>query len=390
MSAAPVWRVVAGREIGTRIKQKSFLISAVLMVAGVVGLVVLASVLADKPAKFEVATTTPQAQAVVDHASAVLSSSDEGAQIKVMRASSESSAKKLVTSGRVDAALLPTEAGYRIVGDRDIDPTLDATLTTAVQTAALKLNAEAQSVYLNALQFGADVQTELLDPTADNADARSALAFIMVLIFYMTALMFGMPIAQSVVQEKESRIIEILAAAVPIRALLWGKVIGNSILALLQVGIVVVSGLVALKITDVGQLSNVAVSSLGWFVVFYLLGFLAMAGVWAIAGSLASRQEDLQSTTMPANLLLIAPYFISVLASESVKTTFSMLPISSAMVMPARLAEGDVPAWQLAVAVAANLLAIVVTIRLAAAVYERTLMRTEKKLSLRDALTVTD
>jgi len=381
---------VAGREIGTRIKQKSFLISAVLMVAGVVGLVVLASVLADKPAKFEVATTTPQAQAVVDHASAVLSSSDEGAQIKVMRASRESSAQELVTSGRVDAALLTTDSGYRIVGDRDIDPTLDATLTTAVQSAALKLNAEAQSVDLNALQSGADVQTELLDPTADNADARSVLAFIMVLIFYMTALMFGMPIAQSVVQEKESRIIEILAAAVPIRALLWGKVIGNSILALLQVGIVVVSGLVALKITDVGQLSNVAVSSLGWFVVFYLLGFLAMAGVWAIAGSLASRQEDLQSTTMPANLLLIAPYFISVLASESVKTTFSMLPISSAMVMPARLAEGDVPAWQLAVAVAANLLAIVVTIRLAAAVYERTLMRTEKKLSLRDALTVTD
>ena len=382
----PVWRIVAEREITTRIRQKSFLIGVAAMVVGVIAVIVLTSMFGDKPSHYKVATTTQEAQAVVEQASDVVGSTDEDSDVTARRADSESSAEQMVTEGKADVALLPTDDGYRIVGDREVDGDLAAALTTAVQASALQANAEEQQVDLAALHSGSEVRTDLLDPNADNAGARKALAFVMVLLFYMTAIIFGMTIAQSVVQEKESRIVEILAAAVPIRALLWGKVVGNSILAFGQIALVVLTGLVALKITDVGGLGAVAASSLAWFVLFFVLGFVAMAGVWAIAGSLASRQEDLQSTTMPGNLLLLAPYMIAITAGEGVKTVVSMLPITSAMVMPARLAEGDVPWWQLGVAVGSNVLAIIVTVWIGARVYERTLMRTERRLKLTEAL----
>ena len=94
--------------------------------------------------------------------------------------------------------------------------------------------------------------------------------------------------------------------------------------------------------------------------------------------------------SLPGNLILFAPYMIAVAAGEGVKTVFSMLPITSAMLMPARLAEGAVPWWQLGVAVAANLVALVLTIRFGARIYERTLMRTERRIGFREALTLKD
>jgi len=386
--STPVWRIVAEREITTQVRRKSFRISAAVLVVGVIALVVLSSVFGDKPSHYKVAVSDATASSVVDAASKALDASDDGSDIQVRSVSSDRAAESLVRDGKVDAALLVADDGYRLVGDREVDSELAGVLTTTVQKDALDRNAEAQQVDLNALQAGSAVTQDLLDPNAENAGARSALAFVMVLLFYATAVMFGITIAQSVVQEKESRIVEILAAAVPIRSLLWGKVVGNSILAFGQIALVAVTGLIALRLTDFDDLLSVAGGVVGWYVLFFVLGFVAMAGLWAIAGSLASRQEDLQSTTMPGNLLLFAPYMIAVTAGEGVKTVVSMLPITSAMLMPARLAEGGVPWWQLAVAVLSNLVAIVATVWIGARIYERTLMRTERRIGFREALSL--
>ncbi len=134
------------------------------------------------------------------------------------------------------------------------------------------------------------------------------------LVFYMTALGFGMMIAQSVVQEKESRVVEILAAAVPIRALLWGKVIGNTVLALSQIVVIAAASLIGLLLTDQADILKVIAPVAGWFVVFFVLGFVALAGLWAVAGSLATRQEDLGSTTLPGQMILMIPFFFAVFA----------------------------------------------------------------------------
>lgn len=197
-----------------------------------------------------------------------------------------------------------------------------------------------------------------------------------------------MIIAHSITQEKESRVVEILAAAIPIRALLWGKIIGNTILALAEVVLFVVAGALTLAVTGERELLDQTGPAMIWYVLFFVIGFVALSSLWAAAGSLSSRQQDLQSTTMPGQVLLFVPYLLAVLAGEGVKTVFSMVPISSAMLMPVRIAEGSVPAWQIAVAVLANIVATVFLIRTGAKVYERTLLHTDQRIKFADALRI--
>lgn len=367
----PAWRIVAEREISTTLRQKSFAITSGLMVLGVVALVVFSAVFGSKPTEYTVAVVDQDTAAVIDAASQAMDAVDEGSTVTAEVVDSRGEAESLVRDAAVDAALFASDGGYELVGDQSVDSDLALVLTAAAQS-------------------GVAVEETLLDPNADNAGERSFVAFVMVLLFYITAVTFGMTIAASVVQEKESRIVEILASAVPLRSLLWGKVLGSSALAFLQIGIVVLSAFVAMQFTDLGDIGDVIGEVSGWYVLFFVLGFFAMAGFWAIAGSLASRQQDLGSTTLPGQILLFAPYMISIVASDGVKTVVSMLPISSAMVMPARLAEGSVPLWQLLVAVAANLVAIVATVWIGARIYERTLMRTERRIGFGEALRLSD
>jgi ABC-2 type transport system permease protein len=211
-------------------------------------------------------------------------------------------------------------------------------------------------------------------------------AFVFVLLFYVTALGFGMTIAQSVTQEKESRIVEILAAAVPVRSLLWGKIVGNSLLAIGQVVLLVGTGAAALLLTGNAHVLTVVGGAMVWYLVFFVLGFGALACLWSVAGALASRQQDLQATTTPGQVLLFAPYILAVVAGEGVKTVVSMLPIVSAMMMPSRMAEGPVPAWQIAVAIAATIVAAVLLVRVGVRAFEHTVLRTGRRIGYREAL----
>ena len=125
---------------------------------------------------------------------------------------------------------------------------------------------------------------------------------------------------------------------------------------------------------------------MAWYVALFVLGFVSLASLWSVAGSIAGRQEDLQSTTLPGQMILFLPYFVSIFGSEQIKTIFSMLPIVSTMTMPGRIAEGDVPGWQIAVAIATTVAAAVLFIRIGERCYERTLLHTSGRMTYREAL----
>ena len=123
-----------------------------------------------------------------------------------------------------------------------------------------------------------------------------AVGFVFVFLFYFAALVFGMQLASSVIEEKQSRIVEIIAAAIPLRHLLAGKVLGNTALALIQLLVYLVVGLVGLSFTSYKSYVPAAVRPDGaGSSAFFLAGFIALACLWAVAGSLASRTEDLQA-----------------------------------------------------------------------------------------------
>lgn len=381
-----MWRVVAAREITTNVRSKSFQFSVAFLLVGLIVAVVLSTLLSGREQTEEVAVVDEIGTTAVADGSTIAEASTGNVTFESTTYADAAAAEQAVTDGDADAALLPVEGGYEVVGDGEVDPTLGQALSAAVSALATGRNAAEQQVDLTALTAGTEVQQRLLDQDAENAGLRQVASFVFVLLFYVTALTFGMTIAGSVTQEKESRVVEILAAAVPIRALLWGKIAGATVLAIGQTVLLAAVGVIALMATGNTEALTVLGPAIAWYVVFFVLGFVALASLWSVAGSLASRQQDLGSTTAPLQLILFAPYLITVAAGDTVKEIVSMLPIVSTMLMPSRLAEGDVPLWQLLVAIVATVVAAVVLVRLGAKVYERTLLQTGRKIGFREAL----
>jgi ABC-2 type transport system permease protein len=165
-------------------------------------------------------------------------------------------------------------------------------------------------------------------------------------------------------------------------------VIGNTVLALGQIVALAAVGLIGLAVTGKGDILEVVAPVAGWFILFFVLGFVALAGLWAVAGSLATRQEDLGSTTLPGQMILMIPFFFSVFAGAGAKTVASFVPIASSMAMPGRMLTENVPLWQPLAAVAILVLTTVLIIRLGARLYERTLLQTGRKLGYREAISL--
>ncbi|WP_427894980.1 ABC transporter permease [Kribbella sp. GL6] len=376
------WVLIAEREISTKLRDKTFVGSTVVMLLIVMAATILPAVLIGKGSASKIGVVDDAAAKVVRQASTTVG----GKGYDVVRLSDRPAAEKAVTDGDVKAALLPGTDGYVVLGKDQVDSGIESALREAAATVGTAANAAKAGLTPAELHAGTKVEVSLLKP-GPLPDLVSHFVNIgLALVFYMTALGFGMMIAQSVVQEKESRVVEILAAAVPIRALLWGKVLGNTVLALAQIVVIAGASLIGLLATDQAAVLEVVAPVAGWFVVFFVLGFVALAGLWAVAGSLATRQEDLGSTTLPGQMILMVPFFFSVFAGTSAKTIASFVPIASSMSMPGRMLTEDVPLWQPLASIALLLLATVLIVRVGARLYERTLLQTGRRLGYREAL----
>ena len=181
--------------------------------------------------------------------------------------------------------------------------------------------------------------------------------------------------------------VEILASAIKLRELLAGKILGNIILALGQLLLFLGVGLAAawlspLQIPFLGVVSQVAT----WFVVFFLAGFLVLAGFWAALGALATRTEDLQQSSGPVITLLIAILFVGIYAKGTVLTIASYVPIVSSVAMPIRLLTGQVPWWEPVISLVIVIGFCWLVLVFAERIYRRAVMHTGGTLSLRKAL----
>ncbi|UPK73448.1 ABC transporter permease [Nocardioidaceae bacterium SCSIO 66511] len=387
MNTNTTWRIVAGREISTRLRDKGFLGGTAFMLVVIAAIFVIMQIVGGKSTTYDVGVIDDQGATTVKAADAIVGAdSDDAAKAKQFDTVDD--AEKAVRDGDIDVALLPNDDGFELVAEDSADDTLQSALTNVVSQVGVEANAQQQGVDLDALRAGTTLSERSLDPDADTSGARSGIAFAFALIFYVTALSFGMMISQSVVQEKESRVVEILAAAVPIRALLWGKIAGNTLLGLAQVVLVVAVGLAGLAATGRTDLLSGVGPAAAWYVLFFVLGFVTLASLWSVAGSIASRQQDLQSTTLPGQVILFAPYLVAIFAGEQVKTVVSMFPVVSSMLMPGRMVEGDVPFWQIGLAVVVTIASAVVFVRVGTRLYERTLLKTGGSIGYREAFKI--
>ncbi|RBY74431.1 ABC transporter permease [Geodermatophilus sp. TF02-6] len=381
--SAALVRLVAGREVSSRVRDRNFIVSSVVI------LVLLLGVMA-----FQVAVGSGADQArlgIVGDASRLGTAVEAqgeavGVDVEVVQYADEAAARAAVEDGDVDGALVDGTgpAPQLLVGDRD--PTLEAVVGSAVNGVA---------VSDRLLEAGADLQSlpeVTVTPLGDAADdgQRVVVAVIGVAVLYGLLILFAQFVAQGVVEEKASRVVELLLATMRPWQLLAGKIIGLGLLGLGQIvviGVVGVGAALALDVVSVpGELVSTVLTVVAWFV----LGYAFYASVFAVAASLVSRQEDLGSVLTPTTLLLVAGFVVAIQAAgdpgSTLATVTSYVPGLSPLVMPVRQAAGEAAGWEVALAVVLMLATIALVVRLGGRVYAGALLRTGGRTRIREAL----
>ena len=246
-------------------------------------------------------------------------------------------------------------------------PAISARLLAALTTAVAQARLQASNIspdQLQAVQAIFSPPTLRVEPVEQGTlkDEKAflqsaAVVYLLLVLLYVTILMYGMQVATGVVEEKSSRVMELLVSAVRPIDLMLGKVLGVAITGLTQYGVWIIVGLILLTVNALsGNLTGPAVMNIEYvpaeilvfFVVFFLLGFLLYALVYAGVGSLVSRNEDINSIATPLTMIIVLTYVVSILAIGSPDAPLvrwlSFIPFFTPMLMFIRVALSS-PAW---------------------------------------------
>lgn len=384
-------RVIAGREISVKLHDKGFLASTVVFLVVIVAAVAIPALIGGGTPEHRVGVASG-AEQVVDTAAALGTLPDDERAPGVPAARIESvpvddAATALEADPTLDAAVAVDGDQATVYGRDGVPDELRALITTA--SAQLTIERVSQEAGLTDPQLESLVappppEVVLLEPGPDFAVPPELLVLVFGFLFYFAVLTFGMSIAQSVVEEKQSRVVELLVAAVPVRWMLAGKVTGNTVLAIAQVALIVGAGLVGAALTGSRDVVSQALGASGWFLAFFLGGFLMLACLWAVAGSLASRIEDLQSTTLYMQLAVMVPFFAAIFVTEDgwLQRVLSYFPLTAPLLMPARMLHENAAPWEPWVALGIVLATAALLVGVGARLYSGSVLNTSKRTSV--------
>ncbi|MEV5767915.1 ABC transporter permease [Micromonospora sp. NPDC052213] len=338
-------RLVAAREIRVKLRDRTFLISTLFFLLIAAAATILPPLLSGGPSSV----------AVTEAAAGPL----REAGLEVRLAPDDHAAEQAVRDGDVDAAVV---SGPAVLAMDEAPDDVVAALST-------------------------QPPVRLLDPDAVDPVVAFLVPFAFAFVFFVTSQTFGVQIAQSIIEEKQTRIVEILVAAVPVRALLAGKMVAGTLLALGQIALVALVAVVGVQFGDSGGLLSLLAPAIGWFVPFFLLGFVLVAAMWAAAGALVNRQEDIAGVSMPVQLAVMLPFFAVIFLNDNATAmrVLSYLPFSAPTAMPLRLFTGDAAGWEPLLSLVLLLVAAAALVAAGARVYEGSLLRTNGRTSVRTA-----
>lgn len=386
-------KIVAGREISVKLHDRGFLASTAVFLVVIVAAIVLPALLSGGTPAFTMAVTAgTQKQAETAVALGAMSDDERPANVpaaQITLVDADSVEEALADEDTV--AVLSLDGQDTVISGRDQVPDELLTLVTIAHAqevvGGIAADAGLGSEQVATLTSPPPPKVVLSDPPPDFAVPPQFVVMVFGFLFYFSVLTFGLSIAQSVVEEKQSRVVELLVAAVPLKWLLSGKVLGNAALAIGQVAVIVGAGLIGASATGAQDLVSQVAGVSGWFLAFFVVGFLMLACLWAVAGSLASRIEDLQSTTMYMQVAVMAPFFAAILLTDDtpLQRFLSYFPLTAPLLMPSRLAQGTAAGWEPWLALVIVLATAVALIFVGARLYAGSVLNTSKRTSLRSA-----
>ena len=375
--------IVARREIRMRMRSRVFvggtIFMAVLVVAGIVG----ASLLAGRTTPVRVGFSGGS-QAL--ERSFTATATTLGASVAVSEIPDVSAGEAQVTAGTLDVLVIGTSTAPTAVAKTAVPSNVESALSLAAEAARLANAGLSPAAIASAMAL---VPVHLLQP-AEPKDTQNLFASLALGVVLWIALgQYGNMVAQSVVEEKATRIMEILLATIQPSRLLAGKVIGIGLVGLLQLTIVGVAALIAVQVTNVAAIPALGVASILADVVWFVLGFLFYATAYAAVASLVSRQEEVQSAVAPISIFQIAGYLLMYAALPNptgpLAAVVSVLPPFAPIVMAVRMASSDVPFWQVGLAIGLTVASIVGLTWLAGRMYTNAALHLGARVRFMDA-----
>ncbi|GAA4919701.1 ABC-2 type transport system permease protein [Stackebrandtia albiflava] len=381
-----VW-LVAKREILTRGLSRSYIVGVVVSAVLVAGLTLLPGLLGG-PSEYRVVLTGTESAELATAIEAAAEGFEEFS-VETAEVADPEAARAEVEAGDADAAIidnttLVTESG----ADQQLAVVIDGA-HQAVTTQRQLAEAGFDPADVNAALTVAPLQDDQLG--GDDAGARQGIAYFLVIVLFFMVMMPTMYVAMGVVEEKSSRIVEILLSSLKPWQLLVGKVAGLGVLGFVNLAVPLAVGLAMGDVTGAvaelpSGLTGTILSSLVWWV----LGFCFYAAMAGALASMISRQEDMNSAIGPLTMLMILSYVVAAVyawqPTTLVARVLSYVPPFSMFMMPVRDAVNDAPLWQQGLSALLMALAAVGMFALGATIYRRSVMRTGSKVKLTEVL----
>jgi ABC-2 type transport system permease protein len=383
--------LIAGREVRQRVRGRVFRVATLMLLLGVAAAVVI-------PAATKGRTQTQQVGVVGAptaslRAAISLAAGSVNADVHVVEKQNVAQARDALRSGDIDLAVVPNE---QILVKRA--PASGDTSQTAQLARVLAQVLGAQKAF-QAAGLSAAQQEQLahvrplpitgLQPQPTTSPARTTATIAEIVLFLLLTQYLSWTLI-GVMEEKSSRVVEVLLAAVRPLQLLSGKVIGIGIVVFAQAAVVAAFALILARAVGSDLLHGAAplvlLSALLWLV----LGYAFYSWLYAAAGSMAERQDQVQSLAIPLAIPLIAAYILSISVvgpGTPPPTWFKVLgylPPTAPFVMTGLVGLEAVTWWQFMLSAALTVVGIVAAARLATAVYRRAILRTGRRVRFRD------
>jgi ABC-2 type transport system permease protein len=377
-------RLVARREIVERVRERSFLISTSVMAVIVVLVVVLSSVLGGDGTS-DVGVADAAAAPVVRAAAAAAAGS--GHEIRVHRVAA-AAVRGQLADGTLDAVV----EGGEIRTQGKPDDQLVSLLQAANRQVSAQRTLRGAGVRGPTLRRALDpppLRVTTIKRVDKQSDAEAGFAFFAVLLLYGQLLTYGYWVAAGVVEEKASRVIEVVLSALRPRQLLAGKVLGLGLLALGHLLLIAAVGLGVASATGALHVTGTMIRATGLALAWFVAGYAFYSCAFACAGALVARQEELQAATMPLTMLILVSFFVSFAVNDKPDGTLAhataFIPTTAPLTMPGRIITGNASAPEIVASFVVTLLAAAALIPLAARIYEGGVLRTGSAMKLREA-----
>ncbi|MFP3845504.1 ABC transporter permease [Priestia filamentosa] len=328
---------------------------------------------------------------------AMLGSLKEDYKFKFLEGNQVSKAEQGVKDGDYEALYIIEEQSGKPVLEQRYEFTPPASVTTVLQgtlqqqySAKVSTEQGISGDVLKELQTPITIKDTVLD--SDTDDKPTGVVWVFVFTMYMFILLYGIGIANGIVGEKSSRVMEIMITKVKPITMMYGKIISNMLIGLANILVILGSFLIVKSLgwadtlaLDFIDVSGFTVSITLLFILFFLIGFMLNGMIYAALGSLASRSEDIGNFTSPLMMISFANFFLGMMTmgdpTASYITICSYIPVLTPTLMFSRYLMGSAAGWELALGIVIIIVTTLLISIVANRLYKRGVMKYSEKMS---------